>query len=48
MIEKTEENRKYGCLAVYCNGWGECEEDWCEAEEWCQFHPNYKGGKKSH
>lgn len=31
-----------GCLARYCNGPKECEEDWCEAEEWCKFHPKFK------
>ncbi|MFX0070704.1 MAG: hypothetical protein ACFFAO_06400 [Candidatus Hermodarchaeota archaeon] len=40
-MDKNEENRKKACLAVYLNGWKECEENWCDASSWCPFHPNY-------
>ena len=43
-MEKNEETKKKACLAVYCNGWGECEAGWCDAEQWCKWHPKYHGG----
>jgi len=41
-MEKNEETKKKACLAVYCNGWQECEDDWCSGEGWCKFHPKYR------
>ena len=39
-IEKTPETQKKACLAVYCNGWKECND--CNGV-WCEWHPKYNG-----
>lgn len=37
------EGKREGCLDRFLNGQKACEERWCEAEDWCKFHPDYKG-----
>ena len=38
--------KKNGCLDNYINGEKACHDNWCEAQFWCKFHPDYKEEEK--